>query len=78
LGVSSPISGASALAGYDIGGDQGYGHQLMDRMQEQGFYLKRFNNGSPAKPLRNLRQPLRRMVVNRRPAHRTPGRDYPK
>jgi hypothetical protein len=37
------------LAGYDIGGDEGYGHQLMDRMAEQGFYLKRFNNGSPAK-----------------------------
>jgi hypothetical protein len=37
------------LAGYDIGGDEGYGHQLMDRMQEQGFYLKRFNNGSLAK-----------------------------
>jgi hypothetical protein len=37
------------LAGYDIGGDEGYGHQLMDRMQEQGFYLKRFNNGSPPK-----------------------------
>jgi hypothetical protein len=37
------------LQGYDIGGDEGYGHQLMDRMQEQGFYLKRFNNGSPAK-----------------------------
>jgi hypothetical protein len=32
------------LAGYDIG----YGHQLMDRMQEEGFYLQRFNNGSPA------------------------------
>jgi hypothetical protein len=37
------------LQGYDIGGDEGYGHQLMDRMAEQGFYLKRFNNGSPAK-----------------------------
>jgi hypothetical protein len=37
------------LAGYDIGGDEGYGHQLMDRMQEEGFYLQRFNNGSPAK-----------------------------
>jgi phage terminase large subunit len=37
------------LKGYDIGGDEGYGHQLMDRMQEEGFYLQRFNNGSPAK-----------------------------
>jgi hypothetical protein len=27
------------LKGYDIGGDEGYGHQLMDRMQEEGFYL---------------------------------------
>jgi hypothetical protein len=37
------------LQGYDIGGDEGYGHQLMDRMAEEGFYLQRFNNGSPAK-----------------------------
>jgi hypothetical protein len=36
------------LQGCDIGGDEGYGHQLMDRMQEEGFYLQRFNNGSPA------------------------------
>src|SRR5207245_5045513 len=34
---------------YKVGGDEGYGHQLMDRMQEEGFYLHRFNNGSPAK-----------------------------
>jgi hypothetical protein len=37
------------LAGYDIGGDEGYGHQLMDRMQEEGFFLQRFNNGQAAK-----------------------------
>jgi hypothetical protein len=37
------------LQSYQVGGDEGYGHQLMDRMQEQGFYLQRFNNGSPAK-----------------------------
>src|SRR5262249_27974071 len=37
------------LRSYDIGGDEGYGHQIMDRMQEEGFYLQRFNNGSPAK-----------------------------
>jgi len=37
------------LQGHQIGGDEGYGHQLMDRMQEEGFYLKRFNNGSQAK-----------------------------
>jgi phage terminase large subunit len=36
------------LKSYQVGGDEGYGHQLMDRMQEQGFYLQRFNNGSPA------------------------------
>src|SRR5438309_3415306 len=30
-------------------GDEGYGHQLMDRMAEEGFYLQRINNGSPAK-----------------------------
>jgi hypothetical protein len=37
------------LQGWQIGGDEGYGHQLMDRMQEEGFYLQRINNGSPAK-----------------------------
>ncbi len=37
------------LQSYQVGGDEGYGHQLMDRMQEEGFYLHRFNNGSPAK-----------------------------
>lgn len=37
------------LRGYQIGGDEGYGHQLMDRMAEEGFYLKRVNNGSSAK-----------------------------
>src|SRR6266700_4026916 len=30
-------------------GDEGYGHQLMDRMAEEGFHLQRINNGSPAK-----------------------------
>jgi hypothetical protein len=34
------------LNGYQIGGDEEYGHQLMDRMAEQGYCLKRFNNGS--------------------------------
>jgi phage terminase large subunit len=37
------------LQGYQVGGDEGYGHQLMDCMQEERFYLQRFNNGSPAK-----------------------------
>ena len=36
------------LNGYQIGGDEGYGHQLMDRMAEQGYYLRRVNNGSAA------------------------------
>src|SRR5271165_844570 len=34
------------LSGYQIGGDEGYGHQLMDRMAEEGYYLVRINNGS--------------------------------
>jgi phage terminase large subunit len=34
------------LGSYSVGGDEGYGHQLMDRMAEQGFYLKRVNNGA--------------------------------
>jgi hypothetical protein len=37
------------LNGHQIAGDEGYGHQLMDRMQEEGFYLLRINNGSQAK-----------------------------
>ena len=37
------------LQGYQIGGDEGYGHQLMDRMAEEGHHLKRINNGSQAK-----------------------------
>lgn len=36
------------LQGWQIGGDEGYGHQLMDQMAEQAFYLQRVNNGSPA------------------------------
>jgi hypothetical protein len=38
------------LAGYDIGGDEGgMGHVILDRLSEQNFFLKRINNGSPAK-----------------------------
>jgi hypothetical protein len=37
------------LNGHQVAGDEGYGHQLMDRMQEEGFYLQRINNGSQAK-----------------------------
>jgi hypothetical protein len=36
------------LQGYQIGGDEGYGHQLMDRMTEEGYRLKRVNNGAAA------------------------------
>jgi phage terminase large subunit len=36
------------LQGWQIGGDEGYGHQLMDRMAEEGFRLKCINNGSQA------------------------------
>jgi phage terminase large subunit len=36
------------LWGYQIGGDEGYGHQLMDRMAEEGYCLVRVNNGSLA------------------------------
>lgn len=37
------------LQSWQIGGDEGYGHQLMDRMAEEGFHLKRFNNGAQAR-----------------------------
>jgi len=36
------------LQGFQIGGDEGYGHQLMDRMAELGYHLRRINNGSAA------------------------------
>jgi hypothetical protein len=36
------------LRSYQVGGDEGYGHQLMDRMAEEGYYLKRVNNGAAA------------------------------
>ena len=36
------------LHAWEVAGDEGYGHQLMDRMAEEGYYLKRVNNGSPA------------------------------
>src|SRR5260370_8935252 len=37
------------LQGYQIGGDEGYGHQLMDPMEEERFCLQRYNNGATAK-----------------------------
>jgi hypothetical protein len=37
------------LQGWQIGGDQGFGGALMDRMAEQGWHLKRVRNGDPAK-----------------------------
>jgi phage terminase large subunit len=36
------------LQGYQIGGDEGYGHQLMDRMDELDYHILRFNNGAKA------------------------------
>jgi hypothetical protein len=36
------------LHGYQIGGDEGYGRQLMERMAEEGYFLRRVNNGSAA------------------------------
>ncbi|MEY2606431.1 MAG: hypothetical protein QOH31_4253 [Verrucomicrobiota bacterium] len=37
------------LQAFQIGGDEGYGHHLMDRMAEEGFHLQRINKGSQAK-----------------------------
>jgi hypothetical protein len=36
------------LSGYQIGGDQGFGGALMDRLAEHGYHLKRVRNGDPA------------------------------
>jgi hypothetical protein len=36
------------LRSYEIGGDEGYRHQLMDRMAEEGYWLKRVSNGAAA------------------------------
>jgi hypothetical protein len=36
------------LAGHQIGGDQGFGGALMDRLAEKGYHLKRVRNGDPA------------------------------
>ena len=60
------------LNGHQIAGDEGYGRQLMDRMQEEGFYLQRINNGSAAKR-RYLFQSQRRVVVDRWSTHRKPA-----
>jgi hypothetical protein len=62
------------LQGYDIGGDEGYCHQLMDRMAEEGYHLQRFNSGQAN---RDLHKPCGRMVVNGRPAHRTQPSSFP-
>jgi hypothetical protein len=38
------------LRGSDIAGDEGgMGHVILDRLQEQGWFLTRINNGAPAK-----------------------------
>src|SRR6202043_98448 len=36
------------LVGWQIGGDQGFGGALMDRLAEKGYHLKRVRNGDPA------------------------------
>jgi hypothetical protein len=36
------------LASHQIGGDQGFGGALMDRLAEKGYHLRRFRNGDPA------------------------------
>jgi hypothetical protein len=60
--------------GSQVGGDESYGHQLMDRMVEEGFYLQRINNGSPAKAIRYIHEHFLRVVVDRRSTHRTSSR----
>jgi phage terminase large subunit len=37
------------LQGWQVGGDQGFGGALMDRLAEKGYHLKRVRNGDPAK-----------------------------
>jgi hypothetical protein len=61
------------LQSYQVGGDEGYGHQLMDRMQEEKFYLQRFNNGSPAKRSDIYANLSAEWWSTGRPAHRTPA-----
>jgi hypothetical protein len=36
------------LQSHQISGDQGFGYQLMDVMQESGYFLRRCNNNDPA------------------------------
>jgi hypothetical protein len=44
-GGSSPGSVNSGFKDGRVGGDEGYGHQLMDRMAEQDFHLRRVERG---------------------------------
>jgi hypothetical protein len=37
-------------ASYLLGGDQGFGHSSLDRMQEKGWAVRRFNNGAAPSP----------------------------
>jgi hypothetical protein len=37
-------------ASYLLGGDEGYGHSSLDRMQEKGWAVRRFNNGAAPSP----------------------------
>jgi hypothetical protein len=48
VGKSIGLFRKFGLSGYQIGGDEGYGHQLMDRMAEEGYFLRRVNNGTAA------------------------------
>ena len=64
------------LQGYDIGGDEGYGHQLMDRMAEEGYHLQKIQQRPSGQANRDIHKPCGRMVVNGRPAHRTQGRHH--
>jgi hypothetical protein len=64
------------LQGYDIGGDEGYGHQLMDRMAEEGYHLQKIQQRPSGQANRDIHKPCGRMVVNGRPAHRTEGRHH--
>ena len=62
------------LQGFQVGGDEGYGHQLMDRMVEEGFIC----NGSITAARQSdpiyIHEHFLRVVVDRRSTHRTSSR----
>jgi hypothetical protein len=50
VGKLISLFGKLGLNSYQIAGDEsGLGHVCLDRLQEQGWFLRRVNNGSPAK-----------------------------